>query len=256
MKNILLIRLKAIGDVIFTLPAVAVLREHYPEAKISFLASKENAPLLQGFRDINQVIALDRAALKKGNPLAMSLEFLGLLRRLRAGRFSLVVDFQGFGETAWMSWLTGAPQRWGSVYGRGRRWAYTRGLRRNDRVHPADWDLQLLAECGLTGRTDPERIRAARRCPDGGARFFQGKRPGRRRAHAGHPAVHQFGAKELAAGKFSGRGAPLAGARGAGDLCAAVPATRRAWSRPAPKNSAWPRACRCWSRRDWCNCPR
>jgi len=152
MKNILLIRLKAIGDVIFTLPAVAVLREHYPEAKISFLASKENAPLLQGFRDINQVIALDRAALKKGNPLAMSLEFLGLLRRLRAGRFSLVVDFQGFGETAWMSWLTGAPQRWGSVYGRGRRWAYTRGLRRNDRVHPADWDLQMLAECGLTGR--------------------------------------------------------------------------------------------------------
>lgn len=98
MKNILLIRLKAIGDVIFTLPAVAVLREHYPEAKISFLASKENAPLLQGFRDINQVIALDRAALKKGNPLAMSLEFLGLLRRLRAGRFSLVVDFQGFGK--------------------------------------------------------------------------------------------------------------------------------------------------------------
>ena len=108
---------------------------------------------MQGFRDINQVIALDRAALKKGNPLAMSLEFLGLLRRLRAGRFSLLVDFQGFGETAWMSWLTGAPQRWGSVYGRGRRWAYTRGLRRNDRVHPADWDLQMLAECGLTGRT-------------------------------------------------------------------------------------------------------
>jgi ADP-heptose:LPS heptosyltransferase len=149
MENILLIRLKAIGDVIFTLPAVSVLRAHHPDAKISFLASKENASLLRGFREVNQVIALDRAALKKGNPLTMSLEFLGLLRRLRAGRFSLVVDFQGFGETAWMAWLTGAPQRWGSVYGHGRRWAYTRGLRRDDHAHPADWNLQLLAGCGL-----------------------------------------------------------------------------------------------------------
>jgi ADP-heptose:LPS heptosyltransferase len=149
MEHILLIRLKAIGDIIFTLPAVAALREQFPAARITFLTSQENAPLLEGFPDVNEVIALDRAALRSGNPVKMGREFFGLLGRLRAGKFSLVVDFQGFGETAWLARVAGAPQRWGSVYGRGRSWAYTRGCVRDDRLHPADWNLRLLAECGL-----------------------------------------------------------------------------------------------------------
>jgi ADP-heptose:LPS heptosyltransferase len=149
MLNILLIRLKSIGDVIFTLPAVAALRENFPAAKITFLTSKENAPLLRGFREVNEVIALDRAALRGGNPLKIGGEFFGLLKKIRAGKFSLVVDFQGFGETAWLARLTGAAERWGSVYGSGRSWAYTRGLVRDEKLHPADWNLQLLAECGV-----------------------------------------------------------------------------------------------------------
>ena len=152
MENILLIRLKAIGDVIFTLPAVHALQEHFPAAKITFLTSKENAALLRGFPQVSDVIALDRAALRSGHPWKMGAEFFDLLRRLRAGRFSLVVDFQGFGETAWLARITGAPQRWGSVYGAGRRWAYTRGLVREDNLHPADWNLRLLERCGVTSR--------------------------------------------------------------------------------------------------------
>src|ERR1039457_2598369 len=144
MENILVIRLKSIGDVIFTLPAIAALRENFPAAKITFLTSKENASLLRGFREVNEVIALDRAALRSGNPLKIGDEFFGLLKKMLAGKFSLVVDFQGFGETAWLARLTGARQRWGSVYGSGRRWAYTSGFVRNEKLHPADWNLQLL----------------------------------------------------------------------------------------------------------------
>ena len=147
--NILLIRLKSIGDVLFTLPAVHAVRENFPSAKITFFVSKENASLLRGFRDVNEVIAIDRAALRSGNPLKMTGELFSLLRRLRTGGFSLVVDFQGYGETAWLTRLTGAPQRWGSVYSTGRRWAYTRGVKRKEDLHPAEWNLFLLRECGL-----------------------------------------------------------------------------------------------------------
>jgi len=146
-KNILLIRFKAIGDVVLTLPAVHAIRENFPDARITFLAIRENAPLLQGFRDVDDVITLDRAALK--SPLRAGPEFLRLLRRLRGGNFSLVVDFQGYGETAWLSRLTGAPERWGTVYGRGRRWAYTRAVPRREDLHPADGSHFLLRECGL-----------------------------------------------------------------------------------------------------------
>ena len=158
MEHILIIRLKAIGDVIFTLPAVGALRGHFPAARISFLTSKENAELLRGFPEVNETIALDRAALRGGNPVKIGRELFGLLRRLRAGKYSVVVDFQGFGETAWLARITGAPQRWGSVYGAGRCWAYTRGLVRNEKVHPADWNLELLAGCGVAGNQAPNEF--------------------------------------------------------------------------------------------------
>ena len=61
MENILLIRLKSIGDVILTLPAVRMVRDNFPSAKITFLTSAENAVLLRGFREVTEVIALGRA---------------------------------------------------------------------------------------------------------------------------------------------------------------------------------------------------
>jgi ADP-heptose:LPS heptosyltransferase len=146
-NNILIIRFKAIGDVVLTLPVVRAVRENFPDAHITFFTVRENAPLLQGFRDVDEVIELDRDALK--NPLRAAPEFFRLLYRLRAGKFSIVIDLQGYGETAWLTRLTGARERWGTVYGRGRKWAYTRGLERNENLHPADWNLFLLRECGL-----------------------------------------------------------------------------------------------------------
>ena len=67
--NILLMRLKSMGDVLFILPAVHLLREVFPRARISFLVSAENAPLLAGFRDVDNTITLDRARYRGGNPL-------------------------------------------------------------------------------------------------------------------------------------------------------------------------------------------
>ena len=150
--RILLVRLKSIGDVLLTLPAVAAIRENYPSAKITFLTSQENTSLLRGFAGVDEVIALDRAALRSGNPFRLVPHFFGLLRRLRAGKFDLVVDFQGNGETGWLTWFTGARQRWGSVYKAGQGRAYTHRVTRQKEIHPADGNLELLRQCGLTIR--------------------------------------------------------------------------------------------------------
>ena len=148
-ENILLIRLKSIGDVVFTLPAIHMIRENFPDARITLLTSRENAPLLQGFREVDETIMLDRANFKSGNPKRILTEVLSLVRQLRGGKFSLVVDFQGFGETAWFARLSGAPRRWSTVYGPGRRWAFTYGAKLDDQMHPADQHLSLLQQCGL-----------------------------------------------------------------------------------------------------------
>ena len=40
MEHILVIRLKSIGDVILTLPAIHALRENFPQARITSLTSR------------------------------------------------------------------------------------------------------------------------------------------------------------------------------------------------------------------------
>ncbi len=165
-SRILLLRLKSIGDILFTLPAVHSVRDNFPEAHLAFLVSQEHAPLLSGFAGVDEVIALDRALYQPRRITAACTHTLALLRRLRGGRFTLAIDFQGYGETALLTWLTRAPERWGAVYRAGRAWAYTRPVRRDDRQHPADWNLALLERCGLP-RTP---VRNALRLPEGAAR--------------------------------------------------------------------------------------
>jgi ADP-heptose:LPS heptosyltransferase len=147
--NILLIRLKSIGDILFTLPAVHVVRDNFPGARITYLVSQEHAALMEGFRDVDEVMALDRTRFRRRNPKALITETVALLRRLRRGKFALAVDFQGYGETALLTWLTRARERWGVVYQPARGWAYTRRARRARHVHPVEWSLDLVRQCGL-----------------------------------------------------------------------------------------------------------
>jgi ADP-heptose:LPS heptosyltransferase len=142
--KILLIRLKALGDITLTLPAVHQLRTSFPSASFSFLVSKEFAPLLQGFRDVEAVIPLDRSRFRGFHPKAAVSEALSLLRVLRRSRFTLVVDFQGYGETAWLTRWTGAAERWGMVRRPSRGWAYTRQFRREPSQHPVECNLALI----------------------------------------------------------------------------------------------------------------
>lgn len=147
-QRLLLIRLGGFGDVIFTLPAVHLLRSVYPKAYTSFLVYHEFASLLEGFPGVDRVLTLDRARFRSFNPFKICSHAGSLLGSLAGGRFDLTVDFQGFGETAFFSWSTLAPQRWGSVYRPGRQWAYTRGVQRDPQLHPIEYHLDLLRQAG------------------------------------------------------------------------------------------------------------
>jgi len=149
MNNILLIRLKSIGDVLFTLPAVHAVRENFPAARLYFLVSKEHAPLVRGFSEVDVIIPVDRKIYSSGTIPAAAASTLRLLSDLRLPNFSHTIDFQGYGETAFLSWWTGAPERWGTVYQMARGWAYTHGVPRVETDHPAASSLALLRSCGV-----------------------------------------------------------------------------------------------------------
>lgn len=138
---------------VFTLPAVNLLRETLPQAHIAFLVYKEFASLLEGFPGVDQVLTLDRKRFRHFNPFSICAETGSLLSQLRRNRFTMAVDFQGFGETGILSWLTHARHRWGSVYRRGRGWAYTKAVQRNPQLHPIDYHLDLLRQAGSLSST-------------------------------------------------------------------------------------------------------
>ncbi len=59
-KNILLIKLSALGDVVHTFPVLNALRARYPKARIDWLVASDLAELLQGNPAIANVIEFPR----------------------------------------------------------------------------------------------------------------------------------------------------------------------------------------------------
>jgi heptosyltransferase-1 len=103
-ERILVVRLGSLGDVVYTLPAVAALRRARPEAQIDWVVDRHWYPLLEGNPDLSDVIILDRGSTGS---------FLFTAWRLRTAHYTSVIDFQGLYKSALLARITGAPERVG-----------------------------------------------------------------------------------------------------------------------------------------------
>jgi ADP-heptose:LPS heptosyltransferase len=114
-ERILVIRLGAVGDVVRTLPAASALRAAYPRAKLAWLVEPASASVLAGQGWLDDVIVFPRsalrAALRGGRAGRLWRETAGFVRRLRAERFDLVVDFHAILKSGVLSLLSGAKRR-------------------------------------------------------------------------------------------------------------------------------------------------
>jgi heptosyltransferase-1 len=89
-QSFLVVRLSSLGDIVHTLPAVAALRESFPEARIDWIVDERWSPLVKMVIGVDEVIPLQRS------PAGV----LACVRRLREARYSCVVDFQGLYRSA------------------------------------------------------------------------------------------------------------------------------------------------------------
>jgi len=138
--RILLVRLREIGDVVFTTPAVRAIRERFPSAHLTYVVEPAAAPVVANNPNIDEVIVAPR-----GGGLAGVRAELALFRRLRARAHDVAIDFHGGPRASLLTWLSGAPIRIGyDVVGRG--WMYTRRIARGRALRPRhsvenQWDL-------------------------------------------------------------------------------------------------------------------
>jgi lipopolysaccharide heptosyltransferase II len=140
--NILLVRLRLIGDVVFTTPAVRAIRRHYPDARITYIVEEEAAAVVRRNPHLDAVIVA-RSPHANGRLRAD----VALIARLRRERYDLAIDFHGGPRSSLLTWLSGAPTRIGYEVA-GRSWMYTTRVPRPRALRPrhsvvSQWDLLL-----------------------------------------------------------------------------------------------------------------
>ncbi|MCX6165300.1 MAG: glycosyltransferase family 9 protein [Ignavibacteriae bacterium] len=87
IKNILIIKFAAIGDIILMVPMLRLLKKNYPNAKITFLCSDINFSMVKRVKYIDEIIDYNiHSAISK------PLEFLRFLKNIRINIYDLVID--------------------------------------------------------------------------------------------------------------------------------------------------------------------
>jgi heptosyltransferase-1 len=105
INKVLLVRLRRIGDVVMTTPAITALRKALPSAHISYVIETPYRELIEGNPHVDKVIVLPRPMGKK--------RFMNTVRLLRKERFDVAIDFHGGPTASLITFLSGARQKIG-----------------------------------------------------------------------------------------------------------------------------------------------
>ncbi len=145
--KILLVRLRLIGDVVFTTPLVRALRRRFPDASLTYLVEPDAAPVVSANPHLDAVWVVPR---RRGWRRPLDDFSLGL--RVRRERFDVAIDLHGGPRSAWLTWSTRAPVRVGyDVAGRTRM--YTRVVPKPPDLAPRH---SVLNQWDLLGALDAE----------------------------------------------------------------------------------------------------
>ena len=111
MKNILIVKLSAIGDVIHAMPVAHAIKETYPEAHITWVVEPPAYDLLAMNPDVDEIILFKKKEFKS---IGGFLENYGPLKReIQKRNYDAVLDLQGLFKSAAIAYLAKAPCKLG-----------------------------------------------------------------------------------------------------------------------------------------------
>src|SRR5216110_228930 len=142
--KILLIQLKRIGDLILTTPAIAAVREKFPDAKITLVIAPECKALAPAIAGVNKLLVMPRG-----------LSGFRAIAAIGRGKFDYCVDFTRNDRSALLVLLSRARKRIVSfrikVRSKFRTRFYNEFVEHRMRdMHTVDYHLALLAPLGIT----------------------------------------------------------------------------------------------------------
>ena len=110
-RFIFVINLGQLGDVILSLPALRAIRNRFPDAYIVTMTGKIPGEVVRMSATADEVLAIDRVALRDGPRVRSIIEILSLVRQIRKLPIDLVIDLHSLPETNMLAFLTRAKHR-------------------------------------------------------------------------------------------------------------------------------------------------
>lgn len=146
-REIAVLRLSSLGDVVLTLPVVAALRRAWPAARVHFWVKEEFADLVRFHPDVDHVRELERDARRLEDLVSMSAELESC---------DLLVDLHGNSRTRVLAFRQRAPVlRAGSYRVRRARWVHARWSAPPPVPRAIERYGEALAPLGLVPVGDP-----------------------------------------------------------------------------------------------------
>jgi ADP-heptose:LPS heptosyltransferase len=99
-RKILLLRLRRLGDVILTTPAITLLKQAFPGASLTYLVEEPFRRLVEGNPHLDRVLAVPA---RQGTA-----DLLRVIRSIRRDRYDVLLDFHGGPRASWITLLGGA----------------------------------------------------------------------------------------------------------------------------------------------------
>ncbi len=142
-EKILFIRLRLLGDIVFTIPAVQLYKKNYPENEIFYLVEerfREVAEIIPGIKEV--ITVPDKMGLK---------EILQFRKKIKKLGFHAVIDFHSGPRSALLTLLSGTEVRIG-YRTPNRNWAYNHLVLRksgDQLTHSVYNQARLLTPLGI-----------------------------------------------------------------------------------------------------------
>ena len=147
--SILVVKPSSLGDIVHTLPAVALVKKRWPQAHLRWLINPEWAPLLDGNPHVDEVVLFPRGQFR--GPAGWA-RIPGWAKKIAARKADLVLDFQGLLRSALIARLCRADG--GRIVGlsdarEGARHFYDEAVDVSAQPHAVDRYLALVATLGI-----------------------------------------------------------------------------------------------------------
>jgi len=115
-KKILVLDLGFLGDTVHLLPALWMIRQSYPEAKLHVVVSEHITSLMKCVPWVDFTWGYMRYPRH-----ATFLENFAIVTKLRREKYDVVINFSGSDRSSFLTFLAGAPERLGRITRRGKR---------------------------------------------------------------------------------------------------------------------------------------